>query len=276
MQHFVTGATGFIANGSSSHCCSDAGRPFTSCCDRKAKARWPPCSPVLHDQAREREDRAQGSEGPLDRVPPRAGRRRLAHRRDAQDRRPALLFRADPAHAPDPAAVDAIGRPRRRPHQHRAGRFCRRRARPHQSPEERSRSQVPSSRGPEGVPGRRRARHHRQGRARVEDERVHQRGAARMHPEEREEGPAGARPGATREERGAERPRPARGHAAGSEEGDSRRGGQGGARGDLLGRHRRRSELQAAGHLAERHARRRRLPGQQRRAFDPPRDRGEL
>ena len=43
-----------------------------------------------------------------------------------------------------------------------------------------------------------------------------------------------------------------------------------------LGRHCRRGELQGAGRLAAGEARRRRLPRQQRRPIDPPRDRGEL
>ena len=94
---------------------------------------------VLHDQAREREDRAQGVQGAVDGVPAGARRRRLADRRDGQDRRPVLLLQADPAHAPAAAAVDALGRPRRRAHQHRAGRLRRRRARPHQPPQDRSR-----------------------------------------------------------------------------------------------------------------------------------------
>ena len=66
-----------------------------------------PGPPLLHDQAREREDRAQGVQGAVDGVPPGDGGRRLDHRRDGQDRRPVLLLQADPAHAPDPAALDA-------------------------------------------------------------------------------------------------------------------------------------------------------------------------
>jgi nucleoside-diphosphate-sugar epimerase len=54
------------------------------------------------------------------------------HRRDGQDRRPVLLLQADPAHAAVSAAVDAVGGPGRRAHQHRAGGLRRQGARPHQ------------------------------------------------------------------------------------------------------------------------------------------------
>ena len=168
---------------------------------------------VLHDQAREREDRAQGIEAAVDGVSAGARRRRFADRRDGQDRRPVLLLQADPAHAPAAAAVDAGDRPRRRPHQHRAGRFRRRRARPHQPPEDRSRQALLPPRRPDRLPRRRRARHHRQGSACAEDEPVRQRRAARLHPEGRQEGPDGAGAGAPHQGGGAEGPRPARGHA---------------------------------------------------------------
>jgi hypothetical protein len=93
-----------------------------------------PGPPVLRHQARVREDRAQGVQGALERLPPGDGGRRFDHGRDGQDRRPVLLLQADPAHAPDPAAVDAGHRPGGRAHQHRAGRLRRRCARPHQPP----------------------------------------------------------------------------------------------------------------------------------------------
>ena len=172
-----------------------------------------PRPPVLHDQAREREDRSHRVEGAVDGVPAGARRRRLADRRDGQDRRPVLLLQADPAHAPAAAAVDAVDRPRGRPHQHRPGRFRRRRARPHQPPQDRPRQAVLPSRRPARLPRRRRPRHHQQGGACAEDEPVRQRRAARLHPEGREEGNDGAGAGAPRQGGGAQGPRPARGHA---------------------------------------------------------------
>ncbi len=61
------------------------------------------------------------------RLPPRRRDRRLAHRRDGQDRRPVLLLQGDPARArPAPAVVPAR-RPRGRRHEHRPGRLRRRR-----------------------------------------------------------------------------------------------------------------------------------------------------
>ncbi|CAF0965561.1 unnamed protein product [Rotaria sp. Silwood1] len=167
-----------------------------------------PRPPVLHDQAREREDRAQGVQAPVDGLPPGAGGGRLHLRRDGQDRRALLLLQADPAHAPDPAAVDAQRGPGGRAHQHRAGGLRRRRARPplaqgHQGP------RLLPPRGPEGLPCRRRAGHLQQGRACAQDEPVHQRGADGLHPQEREEGPDGAGAGAPHPQRGHEGPRPA-------------------------------------------------------------------
>jgi thioester reductase-like protein len=67
--------------------------------------------------------------------------------------------------------------------------------------------------GPDGLPRRRRARHLQQGRARAQDEPVRQRGAAGLHPQERQEGPDGAGAGAPGAQRGDEGPGPARGHA---------------------------------------------------------------
>ena len=172
-----------------------------------------PRASVLHDQAREREDRAQGVQGAVDGVPACARGRRLADRRDGQDRRPVLLLQADPAHAPAAAAVDALGGPRRRADQHRAGRLRRRRARPHQPPQDRSRQAVLSPRRPRRLPGRRRARHLQPCGARAEDESVRQRRAARLHSQGREEGTDGAGAGAAHQERGDEGPGPARRHA---------------------------------------------------------------
>ena len=173
-----------------------------------------PGPPLLHDQAREREDRAQGVQGAVDGVPPGRRGRRQPDRRDGQDRRPVLLLQADPAHAADPAAVVPVDRPRGRAHQHRAGGLRGRRARPHQPPQARHQRQVLPPGRPDGLPRRRRARHLQQGRARAEDERVRQCGAAGLHPEEREEGPDGAGPGAPRARRGDQGPGPARRHAA--------------------------------------------------------------
>ena len=151
-------------------------------------------------------------QGAVDGVPPGDGRRRLADRRDGQDRRPVLLLQADPAHAADPAAVDAQRRPRRRTRQHRAGGLRRRRARPHQSPFPRQRPLLPPGRSGR-LPDRRRARHLQQGRARAEDEPVRQRGAVRLHPEEREEGPDGTGAGAPCLSRGDQGPGRAGRHA---------------------------------------------------------------
>jgi hypothetical protein len=74
----------------------------------------------------------------------------------------------------------------------------------------RQRQVLPPGR-PDGLPRGRRAGHLQQGRARAEDEPVRQRGAAGLHPQEREEGPDGAGAGAPHP-RGDEGPRPARGH----------------------------------------------------------------
>ena len=149
----------------------------------------------------------------MDGVPAGARGRRLADRRDGQDRRPVLLLQADPAHAPAAAAVDALGAARGRADQHRAGRFRRRRDRPHQPPQDRSRQALLPSGRSGRLPRRRRARHLQPGGACAEDEPVRQRRAARLHSQGREEGADGAGAGAAHQERGDEGPGPARRHA---------------------------------------------------------------
>ena len=94
-----------------------------------------PRPPLLLDQARVGEDRARGVPGAVARLPPGHRRRRLAHRRDGQDRRPVLLLQAYPADAPAPAAVDADDRARGRADQPRAGQLRGRRDRPHRAQE---------------------------------------------------------------------------------------------------------------------------------------------
>ena len=81
--------------------------------------------------------------GALARVSPGGRRRRLAHRRDGQDRRPVLLLQADPAAAPLAAGMGAARRSRARRHEHRAGRLRRRRDRPHRAPARPRRAGLP-------------------------------------------------------------------------------------------------------------------------------------
>ncbi len=69
----------------------------------------------------------------LARVPAGDRRRRLADRRDGQDRRPVLLLQGDPADAPAAARVGAARRARPRLHEHRARRLGRGRARAHRA-----------------------------------------------------------------------------------------------------------------------------------------------
>ena len=71
-------------------------------------------------QVRVRADRARAALRALARVPAGDRRRRLADRRDGQDRRPLLLLQGDPADAPPAARVGAARRPRPRLHEHRA------------------------------------------------------------------------------------------------------------------------------------------------------------
>ncbi len=67
-------------------------------------------------------------------LPARDRRRRLAHRRDRQDRRPLLLLQGAAAGAPGAALLAAADRHRRRRDQHRPGRLRRRGDRPHRPP----------------------------------------------------------------------------------------------------------------------------------------------
>ena len=105
-----------------------------------------------------------------------------------------------------PAAVDAGGRHRGRPHQHRAGGLRRRRDRPHRAQEGPRRQGVPPRR-PDAVPRRRHPEHLRQGGARAAVLAARQRRAARLHPEQRQEGHARADAGAPDQERRHEGPR---------------------------------------------------------------------
>ena len=79
------------------------------------------------------------------------------------------------------AAVDADGRHRGRPHQHRAGRLRRRRARPPRAQEGPRRQVLPPDR-PGAASHRRSAQHLRQGRARAADDDAPQRADVRLHP----------------------------------------------------------------------------------------------
>jgi hypothetical protein len=109
------------------------------------------------------------------------------------------------------AAVAAHRRPRRRPHQHRAGRLRRRRHGPHRPPGGRGRQVLPPHR-PASAPRRRRAADLRPRRPRPRHGHAHQRRPARLHPEGRQEEPDGAHPGAAHPQGGDEGPRPARRH----------------------------------------------------------------
>ena len=157
-------------------------------------------------QARVRAAGPRGVPAPLARLPAGDRRRRLAQRRDRQDRRPLLLLQGAPAGAPGAALVAADGRDRRRRDQHRPGRLRRRGDRPHRPQAEARRPRLPPHRSqPEDR--RRGDQPLRQGRRRAADD-----GAA-GHRRDR----AGDRPGADRAEvlpagqaRAEDRPRRAR------------------------------------------------------------------
>ena len=102
--------------------------------------------PLLHDQARVREDRAARVQGAVVGLPPGDGGGRLEDGRDGQDRRPVLLLQAHPAHAPPAALVDADHRHRGWAHQHRAGGLRGQRARPHLPCPRSRRTLLPSGR----------------------------------------------------------------------------------------------------------------------------------
>ena len=84
---------------------------------------------VLQDQARFRRRGAQALQAAVPDLPSGLRRRRLEDRLHRQDRRTVLLLQVAAEAARRAAAVDADGRHRRRPHQHRSGRLRRRRAR---------------------------------------------------------------------------------------------------------------------------------------------------
>ena len=87
--------------------------------------------PLLPHQARVRAAGPRRVPAALAGLPAGDRRRRLAHRRDRQDRRPLLLLQGDAAAAAGAAVLAADGRGRRRRDQHRPGRLRRRGDRPH-------------------------------------------------------------------------------------------------------------------------------------------------
>ena len=95
-------------------------------------------------EVRVRADRPRAALRPVAGVPAGDRGRRLADRRDGQDRWPVLLLQGDRAHAPPAAGVGAAGRPRPRQHEHRAGRLGGRRARAHRA-RARPRRRAPST-----------------------------------------------------------------------------------------------------------------------------------
>ena len=98
----------------------------------------------------------QQAKVPVAGLPPGDRRRRLAHRRDGQDRRALLLLQGDPEGPQHAAAVVPARRARGRQDQHRAGRLRRRRDGPHRAPGRARRPGLPP-RQPEDAEGRRRA-----------------------------------------------------------------------------------------------------------------------
>ena len=89
---------------------------------------------VPPDEVRGREARPRARAGRVARLPARDRRRRLAHGRDGQDRRPLLLLQGDPEGPPRAAGVVPARRPRGRLDEHRPGRLGRRRDGPHRAP----------------------------------------------------------------------------------------------------------------------------------------------
>ena len=106
--------------------------------------------------------------GRLARVPAGARRRRLAHRRDGQDRRAVLLLQGAPEGALRAAGVVPARRPRGRLDEHRAGRLRRRRDGSHRARARARRPGVPP-RQPAPAARRRRAQHVRARRPRAAD-----------------------------------------------------------------------------------------------------------
>ena len=123
---------------------------------------------VPPDEVRVGEARPRPRERGLARVPPVDRRRRLAHGRDGQDRRPVLLLQGDPEGAPRAARVVPAHRARGRLDQHRPGRLRRRRDRPHRARAGPRRPGVPP-RQPAPAARRRRAQHVRPRRPRPAD-----------------------------------------------------------------------------------------------------------
>ena len=123
---------------------------------------------VPPDEVRVREARPHPRGRGLARVPPVDRRRRLAHGRDGQDRRPVLLLQGDPEGAPRAARVVPAHRARGRLDQHRPGRLRRRRDRPHRARAGPRRPGVPP-RQPAPAARRRRAQHVRPRRPRPAD-----------------------------------------------------------------------------------------------------------
>ena len=123
--------------------------------------------PVPPHEVRVREARARARQGAVARLPAVAGDRRLADRRDGQDRRPVLLLQAHPegpAHAAGvvPADLAGVGLD-----EHRPGRLRRRDRRPHR-PQGRPRRPGLPRRGPQGPARRRGPEHVRGGRPRAQ------------------------------------------------------------------------------------------------------------
>ena len=122
-------------------------------------------APVPPDQVRGREARPPAGQGPVARLPPGDRRRRLADRRDGQDRRPLLLLQGDPEGPPRAAGVVPARRARGRQDEHRPGRLRRRRDGPHRARGRARRPGLPP-RQPEDAEGRRRHEHVRERRPR--------------------------------------------------------------------------------------------------------------
>ncbi len=169
-----------------------------------------PRPPLLPHQARLRGRGAPRVQAAVPHLPPRLRHRRQQDGLHRQDRWPVLFLQDDPEDAQPAAAVDADDRHRRRPHQHRAGRLRRRRARPHRAQEGPRRQVLPPDRSG-ALPNRRGAEHLRQGRPRADDDDARQRAHVRLHPGADRLRPRRPRAGQARDPGGADRPRhPAR------------------------------------------------------------------
>ncbi len=136
---------------------------------------------LLPHQARGRGHRAARMPAAVSHLSSRLRRRAFEDRLHRQDRWPVLLLQAHPEAAQGPAAVDADDRHRRRAHQHRAGGFRRRCARPHRPQEGARRQDIPPD-GSRTTPYRRSAQHLRACRACAADDDAPQRAHVRLHP----------------------------------------------------------------------------------------------